>query len=130
MIVINFNNIPNSAHWTQKWQVCFHFQDSYDFMLFFKRNIFCHDIDIRWKINHWQHHRWNCILLVTGQWLIHMVGGVGLWCQTQLSTICQLCRNGLFYWWRKPASSHWPTLSHNIVSCAPRHEQDSNTSHD
>jgi len=26
----------------------------------------------------------------------------------------------------RPAVSHWQTLSHNVVSSTPRHEQDSN----
>ena len=27
----------------------------------------------------------------------------------------------------RPATSHWQTLSHNVVSSTPRHEQDSNS---
>ena len=29
----------------------------------------------------------------------------------------------------RPAASHWQTLSHNVVSSAPRHEQGSNSQH-
>jgi hypothetical protein len=28
---------------------------------------------------------------------------------------------------QRPAVSHWQTLSHNVVSSTPRHEQDSNS---
>jgi len=38
---------------------------------------------------------------------------------------------GQFYWWRKPeyrpVTSHWQTLSHNIVSSTLRYERDSNS---
>ena len=27
---------------------------------------------------------------------------LGLWCLTPLLTILQLCRDGQFYWWKKP----------------------------
>jgi hypothetical protein len=65
-------------------------------------------------------------------WLEIMVIMFGLWGLTPLSTIVQIS-------WRsvllveetgendQPVASHWQTLSHNVVSSTPRHEQGSNS---
>ena len=62
----------------------------------------------------------------------------GLWCLMPLSTMFQL---SVISWWSVllvkvtgvpeenhwPISSHWQTLSHNVVSSPPRYEQGSNS---
>jgi hypothetical protein len=40
---------------------------------------------------------------------------LGLWCITPLLTICQLCRGGQYYWWRKP--KYTEKTKKDIQSC-------------
>ena len=47
--------------------------------------------------------------------------------KNQKSAIFQLYRGGEIYWWRKPEYPEKITLSHNVVSSTPSHEQDSNS---
>jgi hypothetical protein len=45
-----------------------------------------------------------------------------------LSTVFQLYSGEQFFLENhRPAVSHWQTLSHNVVSSTPHHEQDSNS---
>jgi len=57
---------------------------------------------------------------------------LGLWCLTPLSTIFQLSLQLIFIGGEtgenhRPAASRWQTLSHNVISCTPCHERDSNS---
>ena len=59
--------------------------------------------------------------------LFWMFGCLVLWCLMPLSTIFQLYHGDQFHWWRKPekpgenhqpTTSHWQTLSLNVVHLA------------
>jgi len=60
--------------------------------------------------------------------------GLGLWCLAPLNNISVISwqsvllveETGLSGENHRPATSHWQTLSHNVVSSTPCHEQDLN----
>ena len=73
---------------------------------------------VRW---YWQYHSLRLVLLVYG-----VYGHF----QQYFSYIVAVCINGggNRSTWRNPhtCASHWPTLSHNVVSSTSRHERGSN----
>jgi hypothetical protein len=46
--------------------------------------------------------------------------GLGIWCLTPLSTILLVEKSGVLCENCLAPESHWQTLSHNVVSSAPR----------
>ena len=81
-----------------------------------------------------QYHLCNCVIDARK----NLRGGGRLWHLTPLSTIIHYIVVVSFIGGEKrssrennhPIASHWPTLSHNVVSSTPRHERDSNFSGD